>query len=224
MNRVIHGAVRRDLDRLATALGQLEDGDTTRAQALERGYANLRTQLTHHHEGEDTYIWPMLAKIGVDQGLLDAMESEHHAMAEALAETAGAMTTVARSGSAADAAAARGSVVRTQEVVERHLQHEETELEPQLAPHVESPEWKAVERKLSRQPPGVAGRFFAWLTDGMSDEHRAFLKQTVPSPWSPCWRGPSVAATTRTSPPRGAPGELIIGWLHPPAGRTATRR
>lgn len=182
MNRVIHGAVRRDLDRLSSALGQLAEGDAARAQALERAYANLRTELTHHHEGEDTYIFPMLGRIGVDAALLDAMESEHHAMADALAETAGAMSTVARTGSSADAAAARASVVRTREVVERHLQHEENELEPQLHPHLESPEWKAVEKKLRSQPPGVAGRFFAWLTDGMSDEHRAFLRKTVPSP------------------------------------------
>jgi hemerythrin-like domain-containing protein len=182
LNRVIHGAVRRDLDRLSTALERLKDGDTARAQALERAYANLHRELTNHHEGEDTHIFPMLGRIGVDKGLLDAMESEHHAMADALAETAGAMSTVARSGSAADAAAAQASVVRTREVVERHLRHEEDELEPQLHPHIESPEWKAVEKKLSRQPLGVAGRFFAWLTDGMSEEHRAFLKKTVPSP------------------------------------------
>jgi hemerythrin-like domain-containing protein len=173
MNRVIHAAVRRDLDRLSTALGELRDGDTARAQALDRAYANLRTELTHHHEGEDTYIFPMLGRIGVDKGLLDAMESEHHAMADALADTAGAMETVARTGSTADASAARASVVRTRE---------EDELEPQLMPHVESAEWKAVEKKLRSQPLGVVGRFFAWLTDGMSDENRAFLKKTVPSP------------------------------------------
>ena len=182
MNRVIHAAVRRDLNRLSTALGNLRDGDTARAQALERAYANLHTELTHHHEGEDSYVFPMLGRIGVDKGLLATMDSEHHAMAEALTETAGAMTTVARSGSAADAAAAQASVVRTREVVERHLQHEENELEPQLTPHVESPEWKAVEKKLRSQPLGVVGRFFAWLTDGMSDEHRAFLRTTVPTP------------------------------------------
>jgi hypothetical protein len=124
----------------------------------------------------------MLATVGVDKGLLDAMESEHHAMAAALAETAVAMGAVAGSGSAGDAAAARESVLRTREVVERHFQHEEQELEPQLTPHLESAQWKAVEKKLSRQPPGVAGRFFAWLTDGMSDEHRAFLRRTVPTP------------------------------------------
>jgi hemerythrin-like domain-containing protein len=182
MNRVIHGAVRRDLDRLTTALGGLRDGDTARARALERAYSNLRAELTHHHESEDSLIWPMLSKVGVDRALLDAMEREHDAMADALTETAEAMATVARSGSAADAAAAQASVVRTREVVERHLQHEEDELEPQLTPHLETPEWKAVERKLRSQPPGVAGRYFAWLTDGMTDEHRAFLRKTVPSP------------------------------------------
>jgi hypothetical protein len=92
------------------------------------------------------------------------------------------MTALAESASAADATAAHASIVRTREVVDRHLDHEETELEPQLAPHIESPEWKAVEKKLRRQPPTVAGRFFAWVTDGMSDEHRAFLRATVPAP------------------------------------------
>jgi hemerythrin-like domain-containing protein len=182
MNRVIHGAVRRDLHRLDAALGSLDDGDVPRAQALDRAYRNLHEQLTHHHEGEDTHIWPMLAGVGVDQRLLDAMESEHAAMSQSLAGTAAAMATLAGSGSVDDATAARASLFRTQEVVERHLEHEEAELEPQLAPYADSPEWHAVEKKLRRQPLPVAGRFFAWLTDGMPDENRAFLERTVPRP------------------------------------------
>ena len=182
MNRVIHAAVRRDLDRLSTALDQMPDGDRARGRALCRAYQNLRAELTHHHEGEDTHIWPMLAAVGIDQELLDAMESEHAAMAEALILTGAAMTAVAASGSAADAAAARGSVEQTRDIVERHLRHEETELEPQLAPHHGSPAWRAVEKKLRDQPPAVAGRFFAWITDGMSEEHRSFLRATVPAP------------------------------------------
>jgi hemerythrin-like domain-containing protein len=182
MNRLIHAAVRRDLDRLHTALGQAPDGDRARAADLGRAYENLHVQLTHHHEGEDTYVWPMLAKAGVGQDLLGTMQEEHHAMAEALAETKGAMATYAASGSGTDAAAAQGSVAHTREVVERHLAHEENELEPQLQPLLETPEWKAVEKKLSRQPPKVAGTFFAWLTDGMSESGRAYLRSTVPTP------------------------------------------
>ena len=182
MNRVIHAAVRRDLDRLDGALGSMADGDRPRAQALDRAYRNLQTELTHHHEGEDTHIWPMLASMGVDRSVLDTMESEHHAMAEALTGTRAAMATVAMSGSRTDAVAARESLRRTRDVTEQHLRHEETELEPLLEPHMESPQWHAVEKQLRMQPLPVAGRFFAWLTDGMCAENRAFLKQTVPTP------------------------------------------
>src|SRR5688500_7529493 len=110
------------------------------------------------------------------------MESEHHTMADALSDTGAAMTALATSASAAAADAARASVVRTQAVVEQHFSHEETELEPHLHKYEETPEWKAVEKKLSRQPPSVAGPFFAWVTDGMSEEHRAFLRTLVPGP------------------------------------------
>jgi hypothetical protein len=182
MNRLIHAAVRRDLDRLHDALGAAPDGDRGRAAGLARAYENLHAQLTHHHEGEDTHLWPMLAKVGVGQELLGAMQEEHHAMSDALAGTKSAMTTYAATGSGTDAAAAQGSVAHTREVVERHLTHEESELEPALRPHLGSPEWKAVEKKLSRQPPTVAGTFFAWLTDGMSEPGRAFLRATVPMP------------------------------------------
>ena len=182
MNRVIHAAVRRDLDRLDGALGSMADGDRPRAEALDRAYRNLHDELHHHHVSEDTHIWPMLASVGVDRQLLDTMESEHHAMAEALAETRGAMAALATSGSRADAATARASLLRTRDVTERHLRHEETELEPLLAPHRESPEWHAVEKKLRDQPLPASGRFFAWLTDGMSEENRAVLKASVPTP------------------------------------------
>ena len=109
MNRVIHAAVRRDLLRLSTALTDWQDGDCARGVELERAFANLHAELHHHHEGEDTHIWPMLATVGVDQHLLDTMESEHSAMAQALTETGRSMAAVAGSGSATDAAAARAT-------------------------------------------------------------------------------------------------------------------
>src|SRR3712207_1917103 len=124
MNRVIHGAVRRDLGRLTAALDRAPDGDRARAQQLERAFANLREQLTHHHEGEDAHLFPFLRDTGVDPGLLQAMESEHGAMSAALTDSDRAMAAYGRTGSSADAAAARASIARTTEVVERHLGHE----------------------------------------------------------------------------------------------------
>jgi hypothetical protein len=182
MNQVIHGAVRRDFERLVSALGSLSGGETARARGLERAYANLRNQLTHHHEGEDAWLWPAMEKLGVDPDLLATMESEHQAMSDALAETDATMQAFAASGSATDAAAARESMLRTQAVVVQHLDHEERDLEPLMIPHFSSPEWKAVHKKFSRQPPRVAGPFFAWVTDGMRDDHAAYLRSTVPKP------------------------------------------
>ena len=182
MNRVIHEAVRRDLARLESELGAGRDGDVARAGQLERAYANLQRELTHHHEGEDEFVFPLLAKVGGPPDLLKAMEDEHQAMADALAETRGAMAAYASSGSAGDAESARASVVRTRAVVDRHLSHEERDLEPLLQPHLRTADWKTVEKQLRPRSPAVTGRFLAWIQDGMTDEGRAYLRSTIPPP------------------------------------------
>lgn len=182
MNRVIHSAVRRDLDRLAAALAVAPDGDRARAGDLRRAYAHLHAQLKHHHEQEDELVFPALSRLGIDTLLLEEMDSEHVAMAEALDSTATLMEQYAGTGSTADAAAARTEVERTRAVVERHLAHEENELEPLIRPHLESAEWKQVEKGFRKAPPTTIGRFFAWLTDGMDPESQSYLRSTIPRP------------------------------------------
>lgn len=182
MNRVIHGAVRRDLSRLEAALAGVRDGDRDRATALRKAYAYLQGELVRHHEGEDDLIFPMLARLDVDPALLEVMENEHLLMAEALQSARSAMERYAASGSASDAQTARDRVVHAQQVVERHLAHEETELDPVFLMHTASAEWKAVEKKLRREPPRIAGPFFAWIQDGMGDDERRYLESAVPAP------------------------------------------
>jgi hemerythrin-like domain-containing protein len=182
MNRVIHAAVRRDLDRLSTALEAAPDRDVARAQDLQRAYDNLHSELRHHHEQEDQHVFPALRRLGIDPALIVDMDDEHHAMSAALDETAGLMQQYAATGSAADAATARAGLENTRGVVERHLSHEEDELEPLVQPHLESAEWKQAEKALRKAPPATTGRFFAWLTDGMDPESRAYLRSTVPAP------------------------------------------
>jgi hemerythrin-like domain-containing protein len=182
MNRVIHAAVRRDLTRLDAALGAVSDGDTRRALQLQRAYAALHEQLSHHHRQEDAIVFPALERLGIDAALVAEMDSEHHAMADALDETATAMRRYATSGSAADAAAARESVRSTTHVVERHLAHEEAELEPLMEPYKEDPVYKQAEKDLRKGPVTQAGVFFAWLTDGMEPHVQSSLRSYVPPP------------------------------------------
>jgi iron-sulfur cluster repair protein YtfE (RIC family) len=95
MNRVIHHAVRRDLARLEAALASAPDGDVTRAVRLDRAYDNLHRELTRHHEGEDAFVFPFLAEVGLPSDLLAAMDHEHHDMADALGQTRAAMAAYA---------------------------------------------------------------------------------------------------------------------------------
>ncbi len=92
------------------------------------------------------------------------------------------MRSYATSAAATDAAAAAEALRRGIPVVEGHLAHEEAELEPLMQPHLESAQWKAVERQLRKQPPKTSGWFFAWLQDGASEEVMRFLGSTVPAP------------------------------------------
>ncbi len=182
MNQVIHGAVRRDLARTAAALQSFTEGDRDRAAGLTRAWQNLTRELVHHHESEDALIWPYLRGVGVDEGLVSSMESEHQAMHEALESASAAMAALATSASAADARAAHDAVTHAQQVAGDHLDHEERELEPQLHPHMETPEWKAVEKQLRAGSPVRAGWFFAWLLDGADPTHAAHLRSTIPAP------------------------------------------
>ena len=182
MNRVVHAAVRRDLGRLETALDTFRDGDTERARDLQRAYGNLRRELTHHHESEDSLIFPMLEGVGVDHALVREMETEHQRMSTALAGVTTALDDLAASGSRADAEVTHAKVVETRAVVDQHLDHEERDLEPLVHPHVGSPEWDAVEKKLRSRPIGESGQFFAWLQDGMEERCRVYLRSTIPRP------------------------------------------
>lgn len=182
MNRVIHAAVRRDLARLESALAAAADGDLARADQLQVAYANLHRQLKHHHEGEDAYVFPFLEKVAGASELVQVMESEHQAMADALDEAGAAIDAYALTGSARDAQVARDAVVSAREVVERHLHHEEDELEPLLLPYLQTPEWKTVEKRLRPASLAESGRFMAWIQDGMPEDARAHLRSTIPAP------------------------------------------
>lgn len=168
--------------RALTALAAATDRDLARANQLQVAYANLHRQLKHHHEGEDAYVFPFLDKVEGASELVRVMESEHQAMADALDEAGTVIRAYASTGSASDAHAARDAVVGAHQVVERHLHHEEDELEPLLLPHLETPEWKVVEKRLRPASLTESGRFMAWIQDGMPEDTRAYLRSTIPAP------------------------------------------
>jgi hypothetical protein len=182
MNKAIHGAVRRDLDRFIVAVSAFPAGDRARAQQLGAAWENFDDQLTHHHEGEHTTAWPALVSIGVSRDLLTTLDAEHNAMAAALAETRTAMSALTRTAGAEESRAALAAFRDLQEVTVAHLDHEEAEIEDVYMTNRDTPEMKAMGKAFAKVSPARGGRFFAWLLDGASPDEREAVTREVPGP------------------------------------------
>ncbi len=183
MNKVIHCAVRRDLDRFRRALDAFTDGDRGRADALHRAWVNFHAQLTEHHEGEHEIAWPAMRAIGIDEVTIEAFDSEHEAMAADLATAGAAMSTLRGTATRADADAAAAAMLRLQTTTLTHLDHEEQATEATLNQHHADPAIKEMGKRFSRRTgPPKAGVFFAWVQDGATPEENAALRESVPGP------------------------------------------
>ena len=183
MNRVIHAAVRRDLDRFTNALSTLGDDDKRRAEQVSMAWANFHDQLTRHHSSEHRIAWPALRKAGISDDLLTQFDAEHDRMAAALESADQAMRSWRGTPSAEDITAAREAVATLRATTTEHLDHEEAELEPFYLEHAHTPEMKAMGRAFGREyKPAEAGTYFAWLQDGASRDELAGLRQNVPGP------------------------------------------
>jgi hypothetical protein len=182
MNKVIHAAFRRDLDRFLAALSRFSEGDDARAQALGRAWDNFDFQLTKHHEGEHEIAWPALVQVGVTQQMIDQMDAEHEVMAERLSAARVSMAALRTAPTAANAETARTALGELKTVTIEHLDHEERELEPVYQSNMDDPAVKEMGKKFSKVPPKEGGVFFAWLTDGISPEGTASINATIPAP------------------------------------------
>jgi hemerythrin-like domain-containing protein len=182
VNQVIHAAVRRDVTRTERALRALPDGDRARARQVQRAWQNLVRELTHHHEAEDAMVWPFLLSRGIDPDLMAAMEGEHAAMKEALAESTRAIDSVVADPTSALAEQAADVLARSRTVIDAHLEHEENDVEPLMTAYEDDPEWKAVAKKLRPAKISDAGSSLAWMQDGAGARERDGLKAAIPGP------------------------------------------
>ncbi|MFC5993808.1 hemerythrin domain-containing protein [Pseudonocardia hispaniensis] len=183
MNKVIHNAVRRDLQRFIDALGSYAAEDPRRARALGLAWNNFDEQLTRHHKDEHEIVWPTLEVLGVEPARLANLDAEHDKMAAALRRLHEDMTTFSSSARTRDAEAALQSFQTLQTVTNDHLDHEEAEIEPVFLAHAGGPELKAMSRKFMKsQSISQAGRYFAWLTDSPDADDRSAVAEHVPAP------------------------------------------
>ncbi|MBA2347695.1 MAG: hemerythrin domain-containing protein [Solirubrobacterales bacterium] len=183
MNRLIHRAVRRDLARFTDALQRFTPGDRARATALADAFSRFDTMLTHHHEGEERNLWPVIGDPGA--GHVDdvaGLTTEHESIVAGLATSRDAFGRLGTSASAADAGAATAGLAQLREAAETHFAHEESEMR-ELCEAADPAAVGAAFKKMGRDASPAEGMWFMqWVGEGLSGQDAAAFNATIPAP------------------------------------------
>ena len=171
MLMAIHGAVRRDLGRVASAVSALSDDAIVEADrrvgatGLAAYWTCFAEQLHHHHTIEDTEVFPYLRRslAGKGAAILDAMDAEHHAIDAAQDATQAAIDALLAQPTAANAVALRTRLAAFAEVVVSHLAHEEEAAVPLIVEGFDTEYWMAFMSRRQQEEPDA---FLPWVLDG----------------------------------------------------------
>jgi hemerythrin-like domain-containing protein len=188
MLMAIHGAVRRDLTRLATAVSSLADEAIVEsdrrvgATGLAAYWTCFAEQLHHHHTVEDTEVFPYLRQTlgGKGGSVLDAMATEHEAIDEAQDAVQSAMDLLLADPTARNAAALRMRLGTFREVVSGHLAHEEEAAVPLIVEGFDTEYWLAFMSR--RQQEEGTDAFLPWVLDGAPEPAVAQVTNELPPP------------------------------------------
>lgn len=172
----IHGAFRRDLDRL-TAMAERRDPDRP---VVTAGWETLKMALHGHHHAEDDQLWPIarrhLEGRADDLLVLDAMAAEHETL-DPLIRGVDAQLDSPDHDALADA------VASFRDGLTSHLAHEERDALPVLNRAVSQEEWEEFGRQQGKHYGLKATTtLLPWITeDATSPSSRKVLAE-MPAP------------------------------------------
>jgi len=184
MMRIVHDALRRDLDRLSEVLHEDSSPDEDRRTALGRHIDWMVVFLQRHHAGEDRGLFPVVGERRPDAAaLLGDMDRDHRDVADAIDVVTSTVGSDRHLGTPESHAAVTAAVDRLREVLVPHLRREEDELLPIVAACMTHGEWSAIEQEhfvgsRSMYELGLEGH---WLIDGADEADRATVVGVVPA-------------------------------------------
>jgi hemerythrin-like domain-containing protein len=195
-----HGALRRDLERLARAAAFANLPDPGGRASVRAGWETFKRQLHLHHTAEDTVVWPALrprlAHSDDAQSVLDAMEAEHQQIDPLLAAVDEAFAR-AGEGHRGDARAISDVTDALATSLTAHLAHEERDGLPLIGVALTAAEWRGAGFRIVRANGlSAGGEMFAWIADGAEPAQAAAVLGTLPPPvrlayraiWRPRYR------------------------------------
>jgi iron-sulfur cluster repair protein YtfE (RIC family) len=186
MMRIVHDALRRDLERAIDVLREPERVGAAQRRAIGAHLSWMVRFLHAHHSSEDAGLYPLVRERGgadpAVRAVLDRMQRGHE-------DVAGAMAAVEHAAAELAAAPTDEAVQRTAEVLDQlgaallpHLREEETEAMPIVSRLVTAAEWHAIDKEHNLDPKSMSQLGFEghWLIDSASDADRATVLGLVP--------------------------------------------
>lgn len=180
MMRIVHDALRRDLERSRLALTQNPPPDDRRRVAIAVHLRWMMTFLHAHHRSEDEGLYPFVRRRNAAAGaLLDSMTADHEAVAIAVAELDAAAADYAQRDDREAVVAALGNL---SEVLIPHLRREEDEAMPVVSRTITNAEWSAIEQQhnLDGKSKAQLGMEGHWLIDDADPDDRNRVLGLVP--------------------------------------------
>lgn len=180
MMRIVHNALRRDLQRARVVLTQVPPPDARQRAALAGHLEWMMAFLEAHHRSEDDGLYPLVRER--DPGaaaLLDDMARDHAAVATAVEKVEAALDAYAERGEREPLV---GAIDDLADALVPHLRREEDEAMPVVSRVLTNADWNALEQKFNLDGKSMAqlGREGHWLIDDASPKDRERVLGLVP--------------------------------------------
>lgn len=179
---IVHSALRRDLIRTRIVLDTGLVPDARRVPLAEH-ILWLMDLLRHHHEGEDTALYPLVVRCNPDaEALVRIMDEDHRRIEPAVTELEEAAR---RFGNIEPDAQARlsAALAALSDVLLPHLEREELDMMPVVSETLTDAQWRTWDEETNIAPKSMRalGREGVWLIDGLDDDSRDHVVHLVPA-------------------------------------------
>ncbi len=180
---VVHKLFRREFVQGPSWVRRVSAGDTTQAQRVFTHMKKDFDLLHHHHEAEDSNLWPRLRERAAgEQELLDTMEGQHRGIDPALAkaEELGAAWVATADAETRDAFAE--AIEEFAGPLLAHLDQEESDILPLAQQYVTEEEWGLLARHaLASTPKSDLTTGLGGILEDATPEERDLMLGVIPA-------------------------------------------